>query len=102
MTPTEQDKELREQLQGISYKAVVSAYNTSLAGLIDYAHELTEELMQLITADRKKHELQAKLELVQKINQHYDKGGLALYEDKGFMMYADTLERDIKQELEKL
>jgi len=61
MTPTEQDKELREQLQGISYKAVVSAYNTSQAGLIDYAHELTEELIQLITADRKRVALEARI-----------------------------------------
>lgn len=56
--------ELREQLQGISYKAVVSAYNTSQSGLVDYAYELTEELVQAITSYTKQREL-ALLERVQ-------------------------------------
>lgn len=67
MAQSNGDEELREQLQGISYKAVVSAYNTSQAGLIDYAHELTEELLQLFEARRKQHELDARIKEVEQL-----------------------------------
>ena len=56
MTTTQENAELEEQLRAITYKAVVSAYNTSQAGLIDYAHELSEELRTLIQSEISKRE----------------------------------------------
>ena len=85
MTTTQENAELEEQLRAITYKAVVSAYNTSQAGLIDYAHELSEELRTLIQSEISKREALLLDELEEAV------GNAKYGEDQGFN-YAQAVD----------
>ena len=55
MTPTEQDKELREAI-------LLEFKNVHRLAPADYTENCTNVVMQLITADRKRVELEARLD----------------------------------------
>jgi hypothetical protein len=60
MTPTEQDKELREAI-------LLEFKNVHRLAPADYTENCTNIVMQLITADRKRVALEAKLETAEHI-----------------------------------
>ena len=63
MTPTEQDKQLREKLDRLIIE------NQSEDGSIDISDQraMRDEIMQLITADRKRVELEARVDEIEHI-----------------------------------
>ena len=90
MTPTEQDKELREAIcdamhihpEELQYNLPNSFGNSEL-----------EAIMQLIAADRKRVALEARIDELQKYLDHYK---------DDYDRYADHRIAELKQELEKL
>jgi len=61
MTPTEQDKELREAI-------LLEFKNVHRLAPADYTENCTNVVMQLITADRKRVALEARIETVMSID----------------------------------
>ena len=59
MTPTEQDKELREKLLNLRITVWKQA---NLNGQANLDHDSVDEILQLITADRKRVALEARLD----------------------------------------
>ena len=57
MTPTEQDKELREKLLNLR---ITVWKQTNLNGQANLDHDSVDEIMELITADRKRVALEAR------------------------------------------
>ena len=98
MTPTEQDKELREKLLNLR---ITVWKQTNLNGQANLDHDSVDEILQLITADRKRVALEAKIDAVEHIlnTMVHEAGG-----------YCDEIDPDditnyiaeLKQELEKL
>ena len=68
MTPTEQDKELREQL-----RAIVTRNGKSVR-IPELLEKELDNLMQFITADRKHVALEARLNEVQNAYEHWING----------------------------
>ena len=67
MTPTEQDKELREKIQ-----KVVATYLRFYGDIQRDSATCASELMQLITADRKRVVLEARLDELKTIRDNYE------------------------------
>ena len=59
MTPTEQDKELREKLLNLR---ITVWKQTNLNGQANLDHDSVNEILQLITADRKRVALEARID----------------------------------------
>lgn len=59
MTPTEQDKELREKLLNLR---ITVWKQTNLNGQANLDHDSVNEMLQLITADRKRVAVEARID----------------------------------------
>ena len=75
-----------------------------IAALMDDRKEAVVMIMRLITADRKRVALEARIDELEKQNSHYSmKGGFVLlYEEDGNNVYLGDRITKLKQELEKL
>ena len=91
MTPTEQDKELREKLLNLRITVWKQA---NLNGQANLDHDSVDEILQLITADRKRVALEASISTLEDV---YD-------DDRPLKTSMDIKRRisELKQELEKL
>jgi len=67
MTPTEQDKELREKLLNLRITVWKQA---NLNGQANLDHDSVDEILQLITADRKRVALEARIDELKNIMSH--------------------------------
>lgn len=96
MTPTEQDKELRESI-------LVEFKNVHRLAPADYTENCTNIVMQLIIADRKRVALEARLDMAQRVTTHFVKSGVFElgFNHKGFIIGKDNLIKELQAELEK-
>ena len=86
MTPTKQDNELREAI-------LLEFKNVHRLAPADYTENCTNVVMQLITADRKRVALEARLDELQKY--------LDYYKD-GYDRYADSRIAELEAQQEEV
>ena len=112
MTPTEQDRELREKLNSL----FESVFSQGMRAGKDVATETYEdfdawrkadeldETMQLITADRKRVALEARIDELEHTFVSYDNALASELVENPEWEYGQAVERiaELKQELEKL
>ena len=95
MTPTEQDKELREKLLNLR---ITVWKQTNLNGQANLDHDSVNEILQLITADRKRVALEAR------IDENRACQGIvgSVWSTSGMLNGMEKRTLEFRQELEKL